>query len=1176
MKLLRALLCLCLASLATAGTLRTRDGRTLEGLITLDPAGGALLVTSGEGQPVKIPLSEVALATFEPYAPEATNSLIPADKVGSGNGLLGTYFKHSDFAGRTVHRLDETINFDWGTAAPIATIHHDYFSIRWTGQVEVPAPGEYTFYIQTDDGGRLWVNNQLLADNWRSPETPEASGSITLEPGKKYDLKYEYFENYGNARARLLWSGPGITKSVIPRSQLHASSPLGLYSDVLRLTNGLLATYYNDGDLSSSTTFVRVDPTVDLSWKGKAPATGLDSKSFSVRWSGLVRPLKSETHTFHVVADGGVRLWLNDEAVIDDWDKHTPAERSGKFDLLAGTSCDLRLEFAAHGDKPAVKLSWSSPTMAKAVIPASQLLPSKPTDPSNPTLRPVPGLMGTYFSKPDLTGEPLKRVDANIAFEWGGDSPLVGIPADNFSVRWAGRLKPQFNESHTFQVIADDGARLWLDGKLIVDAWRELSGTNNSAPVALSAGRSYDIVMEYFEATKTATAKLLWSSPSTPLQVIPSSQFSPPSPPRAATSLAETRKSFPKGVLTWSGSFLATPVKQADDTAITFTDPFKGRRLSTINAAFIALQPISTQRLIKMPTTREGLLLATGDFVDGEFKGIEDGKVKLSSVLFGLKTFDASYEVLAIVLRAPASPPQDLFEVQSRDGSVILAKAPKLEDGALVLAEPPLAGLRVREQDLLEIRFGRATNLFQLLLDKAESDSKRRYTDDGTRRALEAEEAALAKAAAEAVVRGRNDAEMKARADVKARADFEERERIRAALERKAKTVAEKAAADDAALARAQNEKDTADRVAAVAKTANEQAAAVLAEKTKLTADARLALDKAFSNHSGLARVAADARANADRVASRTGSEKNVAEQSFANTKATVDRLATEAAARSRAATETRVAADKLAARAVTEKAAAEAAWMNAKAAVDKAAAEIAAKMKLLAEVKAVAEKSAAEAAALVGKPGKEKELADATAKAKLTAEARSSAQESFNKAVAAKPALDAAANNAKANFDRVNSDTANKLKLAAQAQAAADKATADAKAAADKAVAEKSTAEAKATATKAAAEKGAAEAVAKSKAATAARLEAEKALADAQNVYNKVTAEKSAAQTMATSAKSAYDRAAGDAATKSRLASSAKSAAERSAAEKSAVDKALEDATAATRAEPQRKVRLE
>ena len=1199
------MLCFGLVSLASAGTLRTRDGRTLTGLITLDPAGGAFLVAPGESQSVKVPLAQVQTATFEPYGPEATNNVIPADKAGSGNGLLGTYFKHSDFAGRTVHRLDETVNFDWGTGAPIATIHHDYFSIRWTGQVEVPASGDYTFYIQTDDGGRLWVNNQQLADNWRTPETPEASGSLALEAGKKYDLKYEFHETYGNARARLLWSAPGITKSVVPRSQLYASSPLGLYSDVLRLTNGLLATYYNDGDLSSSTTFVRVDPTLDFAWKGKPPAAGLDAKNFSVRWSGQLLPLRSGPTTFHVPAEGGVRLWLNDQPIIDEWENRKPGERTGTAALTAGERCEVRLEFSNAADKPSFALAWSGTALPKVIIPASQLLPSKPTDPTNPMLRPVAGLMGTYFSKPDLTGEPLKRVDANIAFEWGEGSPLAGIPADNFSVRWAGQLKPQFSESYTFQTVAGDGARLWLDGKLLVDAWRERSGTNTSAAVALAAGRSYDLVMEFFETTKTATAKLLWSSPSTPLQVIPSSAFTPPRPAPFVVSLAESRKNFPKGVLTWGGSFLAAPVKEADDSAITLGDPYKGRRLSTINAAFIALQPISAQRLMKMPTAREGVLLATGDFVDGEFKGIENGKVKLSSVLFGLKTFDASYEALAVVLRAPTSPPQDVFEVQSRDGSVLLAKAPKLEAGALVLAESPLAGLRVREEDLLEIRFGRATNLFQLLLDKAAADSQRRYTDDATRRALDAEEAALAKAAAEASTRMLADREAKARTDAQSRANSEERERVRAALAIKAKAIAERAAADVVVLTRALAEKEAAEKIATTAKEASEQTASILVEKSKTATDAKAALDKAQSTLSNLSRLAAEARASADRMAAKSGNEKNLADQSFANMKATADRLTTESANRAKSDADARGIAEKASTKAAAEKTTAEAAWNAAKAAAEKAATELANATKLYAEVKQAAEKTAAQVAALTVPPAQEKALADAIVKAKAASEARAAAQASYDRAVVAKSGLDTLANNAKATFDRLNTEAMNKAKAMLVAQGAADKTVAEAKSISEKSAAEKSAGEAAWNSAKVAAEKAATELANATKLHTEARQAAEqtaaqvaaltgkpgqeKALADAtakakianearttvQASYNKAVAAKTGFDTAVNTAKTTSEKINTEAMNQvkaisaaqvsaAKMAAEAKSVAEKGAADKSAAETAWNSARVA------------
>ncbi len=138
---------------------------------------------------------------------------------GAGNGLSVTYFNNVDFTGTTVTGVDPTVDFSWGAGSPAAAIANDTFSARWTGQVQAPVTGTYTFYTQSDDGVRLWVNNQQLVNNWTDHGSTENSGTIALTAGQRYDIRMEFYENGGDAVARLLWSsGASLPKAVVPSS----------------------------------------------------------------------------------------------------------------------------------------------------------------------------------------------------------------------------------------------------------------------------------------------------------------------------------------------------------------------------------------------------------------------------------------------------------------------------------------------------------------------------------------------------------------------------------------------------------------------------------------------------------------------------------------------------------------------------------------------------------------------------------------------------------------------------------------------------------------------------------------------------------------------------------------------------------------------------------------------
>jgi hypothetical protein len=134
-----------------------------------------------------------------------------------GYGLSGDYYLGTNFDQYVNSWVSPVIDNDWGSSSPVG--QNDHFSVRWTGQVAPTETGTYTFRVETDDGVRLWVNNQLLIDQWDLGGR-EQDANINLTAGRRYDIKMEYFENEGDARARLLWKPPSGAFDLIPATQL--------------------------------------------------------------------------------------------------------------------------------------------------------------------------------------------------------------------------------------------------------------------------------------------------------------------------------------------------------------------------------------------------------------------------------------------------------------------------------------------------------------------------------------------------------------------------------------------------------------------------------------------------------------------------------------------------------------------------------------------------------------------------------------------------------------------------------------------------------------------------------------------------------------------------------------------------------------------------------------------
>jgi mannan endo-1,4-beta-mannosidase len=139
------------------------------------------------------------------------------------------------------------------------------------------------------------------------------------------------------------------------------------------------------------------------------------------------------------------------------------------------------------------------------------------------------GLKGQYFGNAELSGKPLlTRNDNTIDFNWHGDSPAPGIGKDSFSVRWTGKIKPVYSEKYTFTASSDDGIRVWIGGKLIIDSWKKQSGVSREGSITLTAATAYDIKVEYYENHGDASVRLMWQSPRQKQAVIPQNALTLP------------------------------------------------------------------------------------------------------------------------------------------------------------------------------------------------------------------------------------------------------------------------------------------------------------------------------------------------------------------------------------------------------------------------------------------------------------------------------------------------------------------------------------------------------------------------------------------------------------------------------------------------------------------------
>src|ERR1700752_3627499 len=149
----------------------------------------------------------------EPVVPVPASALTVN---GKDPGVQAEYFNNSELRGLpATTRIDERIDFNWGRYKPVAELSENNFSVRWTGRLTPAESGKYTLGFTADDGARLYLDNQLLVDAWTNNPTKTVTREVSLEAGRNYELRMEYFQNNREAVAKLVWSYPRLTERMI-------------------------------------------------------------------------------------------------------------------------------------------------------------------------------------------------------------------------------------------------------------------------------------------------------------------------------------------------------------------------------------------------------------------------------------------------------------------------------------------------------------------------------------------------------------------------------------------------------------------------------------------------------------------------------------------------------------------------------------------------------------------------------------------------------------------------------------------------------------------------------------------------------------------------------------------------------------------------------------------------
>lgn len=244
------------------------------------------------------------------------------------------------------------------------------------------------------------------------------------------------------------------------------------------------AVYWNNTALEGAPVLERSEVAIDYDWGEGSPHPAVRSDRFSARWTRYI-DVEPGAYRFTATSDDGLRLWLDDRLLIDQWYEHAPLTYSAEI-YLGPEHHRLAVEYFEKSGAALVRVHWQR----RGETPGGRW-------------------HGEYYANRTLSGIPaFVRDDDAIDFDWGESAPDNRVGSDDFSVRWTGDLALSAG-LWRFTVTTDDGARLWVNRHLLIDAWHEQPVTTYRETIYLPGG-TVPVRLEYFERSGSARISLRW------------------------------------------------------------------------------------------------------------------------------------------------------------------------------------------------------------------------------------------------------------------------------------------------------------------------------------------------------------------------------------------------------------------------------------------------------------------------------------------------------------------------------------------------------------------------------------------------------------------------------------------------------------------------------------------
>ena len=262
----------------------------------------------------------------------------------------GEYFNNADLSGTpSLVRNDPSINFNWGVGWPNPKISADNFSVRWTRTLYFNQ-GTFHFTARADDGLRVFVDNVVLIDQWHIASGDTYAVDVPLGTGY-HALRVEYYEATGNASVSVTWTRTNTPTPI--------GTPIPGATPTPPVTSGGAWTgYYFGNQELDDLIFTRIDPSIDFDWGRGSPGPGVPKDLFSVRWISTQYFPTSGVYQFNAQVDDGVRIYVDDNLILNEWFDHPGTTARGTASLSAGPHT-VKVEYYDRGREASIIVWWN-------------------------------------------------------------------------------------------------------------------------------------------------------------------------------------------------------------------------------------------------------------------------------------------------------------------------------------------------------------------------------------------------------------------------------------------------------------------------------------------------------------------------------------------------------------------------------------------------------------------------------------------------------------------------------------------------------------------------------------------------------------------------------------------------------------------------------------------------